>query len=177
MMSARAPAPMIGQALGSPQAGRGRGIRHVVVGSLMSDQFGPKRPLGVTIVAALAIVSGAFDVLGGIVLFILGSDAETVEAFGGSALLATAAIAAIAIGVIMVIIAFGLLRGNAVSRLAATVVQAVSLVMSIWFAIVEPSTLGTEIPSALLALAILVLLWSGEATRYFRGLAPNEPTS
>jgi hypothetical protein len=143
----------------------------------MSDQFGPKRPLGVTIVAALAIISGAFDILGGILLLILGSDAEAAEAFGGSALLTTAAITAIAIGVIMVIIAFGLLRGNAVSRIAATVVQAFSLVMSIWLAITQPSTLGTEIPSALLALAVLVLLWSGESTRYFRGLAPDEPTS
>ena len=143
----------------------------------MSDQFGPKRPLGVTIVAALAIISGAFDVIGGIVLFVLGSDAEAAEAFGGSALLITAAITAILLGVTMVIIAFGLLRGNAISRIAATVVQAFSLVMSIWLAITQPSTLGTELPSALLAVAVLVLLWSGESTRYFRGLAPDEPTS
>jgi hypothetical protein len=76
-----------------------------------------------------------------------------------------------------VIIAFGLLRGNAISRIAATVVQAFSLVMSIWLAITQPSTLGTELPSALLALAVLVLLWTGEATRYFRGLGPDQPTS
>jgi hypothetical protein len=143
----------------------------------MSDQFGPKRPLGVTIVAALAIISGAFDVIGGIVLFVLGSDAEAAEAFGGSALLITAAITAILLGVTMVIIAFGLLRGNAISRIAATVVQAFSLVMSIWLAITQPSTLGTELPSALLAVAVLVLLWTGEATRYFRGLGPDQPTS
>ena len=44
--------------------------------------------------------------------------------------------------------------------------------------IAQPSTsLGTEIPSGLLAIAVLVLLWTGEATRYFRGLAPDEPTS
>jgi hypothetical protein len=143
----------------------------------MSDQFGPKRPLGVTIVAVLAIISGAFDILGGVLLFILGSDAEVTEAFGGSALLTTAAITAIVLGVIMVIIAFGLLRGNAISRIAATVVQAFSLVMSIWLAITQPSTLGTELPSALLAVAVLVLLWTGEATRYFRGLGPDQPTS
>jgi hypothetical protein len=143
----------------------------------MSDQFGPKRPLGVTIVAVLAIISGAFDILGGVLLFILGSDAEVTEAFGGSALLTTAAITAIVLGVIMVIIAFGLLRGNAISRIAATVVQAFSLVMSIWLAITQPSTLGTELPSALLALAVLVLLWTGEATRYFRGLGPDQPTN
>ena len=77
----------------------------------------------------------------------------------------------------MLIVAFGLLRGNSVARIAATVVQAVSLASSIWIGIAQPSTLATEIVSALVALAILMLLWSGEATRYFKGLAPDEPTS
>jgi hypothetical protein len=148
-----------------------------VVGSVMSDRFGPKRPFGVTVVGVLAVLSGAFDVIGGIMLLILGSDPETADDFGGPALLTTAAIGEIALGAIMLVIALGLLRGNAVSRIAATVVQAVSLVMSVWVAIADPSTLGTEIPSALLALAILLLLWSGEASRYFRGLAPDEPIS
>lgn len=143
----------------------------------MVDQFGPKRPLGVTIVAVLAILSGAFDVIGGIVLLAGQGDAELAEAFGGAAMLVTVAAVSIIIGVAMLLIAVGLLRGNAVARVAATVVQVFSLVMSIWVAIAQPSSLGTEIPSALLAIAVLVLLWSGEASRYFRGLAPDEPVS
>ena len=143
----------------------------------MSDQFGPKRPLGVTIVAALAILSGAFDIIGGIVLLAGQGDAELAEAFGGTGMLVTVAAVSIVIGVAILIIAVGLLRGNAVARVAATAVQVFSLVMSIWVAIAQPSSLGTEIPSALLAIAVLVLLWSGEASRYFRGLAPDEPVS
>jgi hypothetical protein len=77
----------------------------------------------------------------------------------------------------MLLIAFGLLRGNATARIAATVVQLFSLASSISIGVMQPSALTTEILSALLALAILLLLWSGEATRYFRGLAPDEPTS
>jgi hypothetical protein len=143
----------------------------------MSDQFGPKRPLGVTIVAALAIVSGAFDIIGGIALLATLSNQEVADALGGAALATTLAIVEIAIGIIMLVIAWGLLRGNVVSRIAATVVQVISLAGSIWIGIAQPSTLATEIVSALVALAILMLLWTGEATRYFKGLAPDEPTS
>jgi hypothetical protein len=144
----------------------------------MSDQFGPKRPLGVTIVAALAIISGVFDVIGGVVLLTMPSDPTVVDRFGGAGMLLTLAIGSIVLGAAILLIAFGLLRGNSVARIAATVVQLFSLAMSIWVGIAQPSTsLGTEIPSALLAIAVLVLLWTGEATRYFKGLAPDEPTS
>ena len=142
----------------------------------MADQFGPKRPLGVTIVAALAIVSGVFDVIGGVSLLVAG-DAEAADRFGGAGVLTTVAIVSIAIGVLMLVIAVGLLRGNAVARVAATIVQAFSLASSIWIGIAEPSQIATELVSALIALAILLLLWSGESSRYFRGLAPDQPTA
>ncbi|WP_448811112.1 DUF7144 family membrane protein [Agromyces bauzanensis] len=141
----------------------------------MSDQFGPTRPLGVTIVAVLAILSGVFDIIGGIVL--LAQDNTTAaERFGGVGVLVAVAVVSIVLGAIMLLIAYGLLRGNAISRIAATVVQVISFAGSIWSAIAAPATLATEIVSALIALAILMLLWSGEATRFFRGLAPGEPT-
>jgi hypothetical protein len=143
----------------------------------MSDQFGPKRPLGVTIVAALAVIAGAFDIIGGIVLLATQSDPAVADAFGGAGIVTTIAIMEIALGIIMLLIAFGLLRGNAVARIAATVVQAISLAGSIWVGIAQPATLPTEIVSALVAVAILMLLWSAEATRYFKGLAPDQPTS
>jgi hypothetical protein len=143
----------------------------------MSDQFGPKRPLGVTIVAALAIISGIFDAIGGIVLLTMQSDPAVVDGFGGVGVLVTLAIGSILLGALTLVVAWGLLRGNSTARIAATVLQWLSLASSIWIGITQPSTLATEIVSALLAIAILLLLWSGEATRYFRGLAPDEPTS
>ena len=143
----------------------------------MSDQFGPKRPLGVTIVAALAIISGIFDVLGGLLLLPMQNDAAVADVFGGAGMVVALAVVSTLVGILTLVIAFGLLRGNPVARIAATILQALSLVMSIWVAIAQPSTLATEIPSALVALAIIVLLWSADATRYFRGLAPDEPTS
>ena len=143
----------------------------------MSDQLGPKRPLGVTIVAALAVVSGVFDLIGGIVLLSMQSDPTTADAFGGASVATSLAVMEIAFGIVMILIAVGLLRGNTVSRIAATIVQAFSLAGSIWIGIAQPATLSTEIVSALVALAILMLLWSADATRYFKGLAPDQPTS
>ena len=143
----------------------------------MSDQFGPKRPLGVTIVAALAVVAGVFDVIGGIMLLAAQGDAAATERFGGAGVLVSLAITSMLFGAFMLVIAWGLLRGNSTARIAATVVQVFSLASSIWIGIAQPSALPMEILSALLALALLFLLWSTESTRYFRGLAPDEPTS
>ena len=142
----------------------------------MADRFGPKRPLGITIVAALAIVAAVFDIIGGIVVLAAQNEAVAVDALGSTSMVVTVGIASLLFGVAMLIIAIGLLQGNPVSRIAATVVQALSLATSIWLAVVQPASLGTEIPSALLAVAILVLLWVPDATRFFRGLAPDEPT-
>ena len=143
----------------------------------MSEQFGPKRPLGVTIVAILAIVSGIVDIIGGVALLPVQSDAEAAERFGGAGFLVAVAVTSIVLGAIMLVVAYGLFRGNAVSRFAATILQVISVAGSVSSGIAAPATLSTEIPSALLALALLFLLWTGEATRYFRGLAPGEPTS
>lgn len=143
----------------------------------MSDQFGPKRPLGVTIVAALAIISGIIDAIGGVVLLTMQSDPAVVAGFGGTGVLVTLAIMSILLGALTLVVAWGLLRGNPTARIAATVLQLISLASSIWIGITQPAILATEILSALLAIAILLLLWSSEATRYFRGLAPDEPTS
>ncbi len=143
----------------------------------MSDQFGPKRPLGVTIVAALAIISGIFDVLGGLLLLPMQNDDAVANVFGGPPMVVALAVISTLVGILTLVIAFGLLRGNPVARIGATVLQVLSLAMSLWVGIAQPSALATEIPSALLALAVIALLWSADATRFFRGLAPDEPTS
>ncbi len=143
----------------------------------MADQFAPKRPFGVTVVAALSLLSGAFDVIGGIALLAAQGDAAVAQAFGGTGVLVTAAILVIVIGIAILIISVGLLQGNPVSRIAATILQVFSLATSIWVGIAQPSALATEIVSALVAIAILFLLWSGEAGRYFRRQPADEPGS
>ena len=144
----------------------------------MSDQFGPKRPLGVTIVAALAIIAAAFDIIGGIVLLGMQGDTEAAAGFGGAGMMVTTVGSRRSLfGVFMLVVvlrpaAWQLGLADRRDGRAGLLARG-----SIWIAVAQPATLPTEIASALLALAILLLLWSGEATRYFKGLAPDQPTS
>ena len=73
-------------------------------GSAMSDQFGPKRPLGVTIVAALAIIAAVFDIIGGIVLLGMQGDTDAAAGFGGTGMMVTLGISSILFGAFMLVV-------------------------------------------------------------------------
>jgi hypothetical protein len=135
---------------------------------------GVRRPVAVTVVGALVWVNAALDLVAGFFLLIgatIGGDDQatrTAWAIMGSVSLLVGALAAV--------IAFGLMRGNAVARIAITAIEVVSIAASVSAAIANPSSAVNEIVSALVALAIILLLWSSESTRFFRGLAPDQPT-
>ncbi|GAA1055886.1 hypothetical protein GCM10017608_14570 [Agromyces luteolus] len=135
---------------------------------------GVRRPAAVTVVGALVWVNAALDLVAGFFLLTLatigGEDAATRTAWAimGSVSLVLGAIAAV--------VAFGLMRGNSVARIAITVIEVFSIIASVSAAITNPTSAVNEIVSALIAVAILLLLWSGESTRFFRGLAPDRPS-
>ncbi|GAA1061934.1 hypothetical protein [Agromyces bracchium] len=135
---------------------------------------GVRRPAAVTVVGALVWVNAALDLVAGFFLLTLatigGDDAATRSTWAimGSVSLVLGAIAAI--------VAFGLMRGNSVARIAITVIEVFSIIASVSAAILNPTSAVNEIVSALIAVAILLLLWSGESTRFFRGLAPDQPS-
>ncbi|WP_438853979.1 DUF7144 family membrane protein [Agromyces sp. M3QZ16-3] len=138
------------------------------------DVEGVRRPAAVTVVGALVWVNAALDLVAGFFLLTLatigGDDAasRTTWAIMGSVSLVLGAIAAV--------VAFGLMRGNSVARIAITVIEVFSIIASVSAAIANPASAVNEIVSALIAVAILLLLWSGESTRFFRGLAPDQPS-
>jgi hypothetical protein len=136
---------------------------------------GVQRPSAVTVVGALVWVNAALDLVAGFFLLIgatIGGDDDatrTTWAIMGSVSLLVGALAAVT--------AFGLMRGNPVARIAITAIEVVSIAGSVSAAIANPSSAANEIVSALIALAIILLLWSAESTRFFRGFAPDEPTA
>jgi len=142
----------------------------------MSDRpiAGVHRPTAVTVVGALVWVNAALDLVAGFFLLIgatIGGDDDatrTTWAIMGSVSLLVGALAAV--------IAFGLMRGNPVARIAITAIEVVSIAGSVSAAIANPSSATNEIVSALIAVAIIMLLWSAASSRFFRGLAPNQPT-
>lgn len=128
-----------------------------------------RRPGGVTLVAVLTWISGALDIIGGVLLLFLQNDPQTLASFGGGAQLITTAIVSIVIGVIVVAVANGLLHGNSGSRLVITVIEVFSIATGIFTAFVAPVLFWSELVSILVAVVVLMLLWSRSASAFFRG--------
>jgi hypothetical protein len=126
------------------------------------------RPGGVTLVAVLAWISGALDILGGTILLFQTSVAATVEQFGGSSQLIASALLTILVGVVVIVVAVGLLRGNNASRVVITIFQILSIMASVFLAIAYPAGAIGEYFSIGVAVIVLALLWTGRASSYFR---------
>jgi hypothetical protein len=126
------------------------------------------RPGGVTLVAVLAWISGLLDVVGGSLLLFQTSVDATVEQFGGASQLIASALLEILIGVVVIVVAIGLLRGNNASRVVITIFQMLSIIGSVFFAIAYPAGAIGEYFSIALAAIVLILLWTRRANSFFR---------
>jgi len=126
------------------------------------------RPGGVTFVAVLTWISGLLDVIGGTILLFQTSVAATVEQFGGASQLIASAIISILIGVIVIAVAGGLLRGSGGARLIVTILQVLSIASSIFLAIAYPAGAIGEYFSILFSVIVLAFLWSPRANEFFR---------
>lgn len=127
-----------------------------------------KRPGGVTLVAVLTWIGGLLDIIGGTLLLFQTSAAATVEQFGGASTLIASAIGSILIGAATIIIAVGLLRGYAAARIVMTILQVLSIIGAIFFAIAYPAGAIGEYFGAAISLIVIALLWSGRANAFFR---------
>lgn len=126
-----------------------------------------RRPGGVTFVAVLTWISGALDILGGTILLFQTSIASTVAQFGGAGQLIASALAEILIGVIVIFVAVGLLRGSSGARLAVTVFEVLSILISVFLAITYPAGAIGEYIGIVFAVLVLVLLWTPRANEFF----------
>ncbi|WP_448811110.1 DUF7144 family membrane protein [Agromyces bauzanensis] len=127
-----------------------------------------QRPGGVTFVAVLTMISGALDILGGTILLFQTSIASTVEQFGGASQLILAALAGILIGVVVILVAVGLLRGRNGARIVVTIFEALSIMLSVFLAIAYPASAIGEYIGIVFSVAILVMLWTPRANEFFR---------
>jgi hypothetical protein len=126
------------------------------------------RPGGVTLVAVFAWISGLLDIVGGSLLLFQTSVDATVEQFGGPSQLIASALLEILIGVVVIVVAVGLLRGNNASRVVITIFQIISIIGSVFLAIAYPAGAIGEYFSIALAAIVLILLWTGRASSFFR---------
>lgn len=127
------------------------------------------RPIGVTIVAVLLFVTGIIGVIagiGGLVAGVNGTSAVVegtavnnygVAILGGWLLLS---------GILSIVLAFGILRGNRVARIIVTILQILNLV-SFVTTLVQGGATWAVIVNGILQVAILALLWVGDQTKAF----------
>ena len=126
------------------------------------------RPGGVTLVAVLAMISGVLDIIGGSLLLFQTSAEATVERFGGESQLIASALFTILVGVVVIVVAIGLLRGNNASRIIITIFQMISIIGSVFLAIAYQPGAIAEYFSIAVAVIVLFLLWTRRASAFFR---------
>jgi len=116
-----------------------------------------RRPAGVTIVAILAIISGALSILGSVLVFSAGP---------GTVIVATGVVSLV-IGIVTFLVGFFLLRGSSAARILATIVFILSVVDAVYTLATQPAELWSAFFSGLLALIGLIFLWTKRASAYF----------
>lgn len=121
------------------------------------------RPVGVTIVAVLAWISGFFSILGGILLLISGLE---VASMSREALI-IAAVISIIVGIVVIVVSFGLFRGSNVARIITTVVFVLNIVNAVVQIFTGTQSLWTALLSALPSIIGVILLYTKSANAFF----------
>ncbi|AGW42070.1 hypothetical protein O159_20880 [Leifsonia xyli subsp. cynodontis DSM 46306] len=125
----------------------------------------PKRPGSVTFVAVLTYINGVLSIVGGaIVLFTRDSMARTDDA-GALAGITTSAILSIVIGIVVLLVARGLLNGNTFSRAVVTIVMVISVLNGILQLFTQQLVGG--VVEILWAFLVLSLLFTARANEFF----------
>lgn len=128
------------------------------------------RPLGVTLVAILLFISGAVGIVGGI-LGLIGAGSMSSATVEGTVLdssgIAVLAGFLLAIAVLNLLFAFGILRGSRTARMIVTILQVLAIVSAVVGLITSGTEIWHAIYNVLMPILIISLLWTGVGTREF----------
>lgn len=129
------------------------------------------RPIEVTAVAVLVFVQAVLEAFGGTGFIVAGSVTQEVTVQGTSLpapLLITVGAVSLLVAVIGVLVGVGLLRGSNVARMVVTILQVVSVALSvIGFFAAAHGQLASDVLSIAVAVVILVFLWSARSGAFF----------
>jgi hypothetical protein len=124
------------------------------------------RPVSVSIVAVVAGLSGVLDIITGI-LHLFGLSDPDVDALGGSGGVLAHSIGSMFVGLVVLVLSIGIWTGWWVARMIVTVVQALSLIQSLFLAVAYLGNPVGEWASVVLSAIVLILLWTRPASAYF----------
>ena len=133
------------------------------------NQAPARRPAGITLLAVLIVVSGLLGLIGSIAVIIgRGNDDFVGDTGVGSSTLLWVGIVGVIIAVVYLLVARGLTRGSGLARGLAALVAVLSLASGIYQTIIQSGSLRwSAVVSALLALIVLLLLFSPRANAFF----------
>ena len=117
------------------------------------------RPGGVTLVAVLAWISGAVNIIAGVLLLIAAIMAPDALWYG---------LVQLVLGIVTIVLSIGLLRGRPGARVVITVVFVLSLISAVFVIFFQQAQVWSGIVSGIAVLIALVLLWTGRANKFFR---------
>lgn len=129
-----------------------------------------KRPLGVTLVAALLLISGALSLVGGIFGLIGASAIPSAEIAGetlDSSALTVLSVGIIVIAVLNLVFAFAILRGSRVARMIVTILQVLTVAGGIGALFTPGAHVWQGIVNLMMPVLIVALLWMGDQTKAF----------
>jgi glucose dehydrogenase len=112
-----------------------------------------ERPVGVTIVAVIAWIIGAIQIVGGILAIFAGGGFD--------------AWVVLILGIITIAVSLGLFRGNNTARIIMAIVFTLNLVVAVW-AIVIGGNFWDQVVAGALAIVGLVFLFSKKASAFFQ---------
>jgi nitrate reductase gamma subunit len=117
------------------------------------------RPGGVTVVAVLAWISGAVNIIAGILLLIASIMAPDALWYGLIQLL---------LGMVTIVLSVGLLRGRPNARIVVTVVFVLNLISALFVIFFQQAQVWSGVVSGVAVVIGLVLLWTRRANEFFR---------
>ena len=117
----------------------------------------PQRPLGVTLVAIIAWVSGLLQIIGSIIVIIAGAVVTWPAIIGWISLV---------IGAVTLAVGVGLWRGNPTARTIATIVFIINIVFEV-LGMFNGESLWSAIAGSILSIIGLILLYTRSAREYF----------
>jgi hypothetical protein len=117
------------------------------------------RPGGDTLVAVIAWITGAINIIAGVLLIFAAIMAPDALWFG---------LIQLALGIITIVVSVGLFRGRSVARVVVTIVFVLNLISAVFVIFAQQAQIWSGIASGLLALIGIILLYTTRANEFFR---------
>ena len=128
-----------------------------------------RRPVLVTVLLVLVVISGVLSILGGIVIVLARNNAEVVAATDGSSTVGLwLGILAIVVGLLYLAVAKGLASGNNGSRVVVAVVSVINIAAGLYVALTQHgNAVYSGWSSVFWGVVILAILYSPSANAFF----------